>query len=168
MKPTYELEDVQVTCGSHALPVAAVRLLGPEQEEVWATQHGNGPVDAAFKAIDSVVGVPNELVEFSIQAMTGGLDAVGRVLVRIRGQVPLGDTGRVQQREFLGRGADTDVIVASAKAYLFALNRLLAAQRASRHRLAATTEEVQKALDEMHARYGDFMGWRAMRDEDLF
>ncbi|HSJ57059.1 MAG TPA: 2-isopropylmalate synthase [Anaerolineae bacterium] len=173
IKETYRLHDVQVMCGSNAQPVAAVCLVGPEQEEVWATRHGNGPVDAAFKAIDSVLGVENELVEFSIQAMTGGLDAVGRVLVRIRAEVPLGDTGRVQQREFLGRGADTDVIVASAKAYVFALNRLLAARRTSRGRLAATSEQVQKALDEMHARYGsahtgDFMGWSAMRDEDLF
>jgi 2-isopropylmalate synthase len=173
LEETYQLQEVQVTCGSNALPMAAVRLLGPSQEEVWATHHGNGPIDAAFKAIDSVVALPNKLLEFSIQAMTGGVDAVGRVLVRIRGEVPFGDTGQMQEREFLGRGADTDVVVASAKAYLFALNRLLAAQRTSQRRLAATTEEVQKALDEMHARYGsahtgDFMGWRAIRDEELF
>jgi hypothetical protein len=74
-------------------------------------------------------------------------------------------------RAFLGRGADTDIIVASTRAYLFALNRLLAAQRASRRR-QAIAEEVQRALEEMHARYGtahtgDFMGWSALRDEEL-
>ncbi len=171
MEETYELEEVQITCGTSALPMAAVRLQGPEGEAVWASSHGNGPVDAAFKAVDNVVQVPNELLEFSVQAMTEGVDALGKVAVRIQGEVPLGDTGEVEQRVFLGRGADTDIIVASTKAYLFALNRLLAAQRASRRR-QAITEEVQKALEEMHARYGtahtgDFMGWSAMRDEDL-
>jgi 2-isopropylmalate synthase len=171
MEETFELVDVQITCGTNALPIAAVCLEGAEREAVWVTSHGNGPVDAAFKAIDSVVGVPNELLEFSVQAMTEGVDALGKVSVRIRGDAPLGDTGETEKRIFLGRGADTDILVASAKAYLFALNRLLAARRAS-HRRLAMAEEVQKALEEMHARYGtahtgDFMGWSAMRGEDL-
>ena len=138
---------------------------------MWATSHGNGPVDAAFKAVDSVVNVPNELLEFSVQAMTEGVDALGKVAVRISGEVELGDTGEVDRRVFLGRGADTDIIVASTKAYLFALNRLLAEHQASK-RSQAIAAEVRKALEEMHARYGtahtgDFMGWSAMRDEDL-
>jgi 2-isopropylmalate synthase len=171
MEETYELEEVQVTCGTNALPVAAVRLRGPEGEAMWSTSYGNGPVDAAFKAMDSIVNVPNELLEFSVQAMTEGVDAVGKVAVRIRGEVPLGDTGQVEKRVFVGRGADTDIIVASVKAYLFALNRLLAARRASGRR-QAVTDEVQKALEEMHARFGtahtgDFWGWSALRDEDL-
>jgi 2-isopropylmalate synthase len=171
MEETYQLEEVQITCGTNALPVAAVRLQGPEGEGVWASSHGNGPVDAAFKAVDSVVQIPNELLEFSVQAMTEGVDALGNVAVRIQGEVPVGDSGQVEKRVFLGRGADTDILVASAKAYLFALNRLLAAQRASQRR-QAMQEEVQKALEEMHARFGtahtgDFMGWRVLRDEDL-
>jgi 2-isopropylmalate synthase len=171
MEETYTLVDVQVTCGTNALPVAAVCLEGPQGESMWATSHGNGPVDAAFKAVDSLVNVPNELLEFSVQAMTEGVDALGKVAIRISGDVELGDTGQVQRRAFLGRGADTDIIVASTKAYLFALNRLLAAQKASKRRQAIAAE-VRKALEEMHARYGtahtgDFMGWSAMRDEDL-
>lgn len=62
--------------------------------------------------------MPNELVEFSIQAMAGGLEAVGRVPVHICDEVPPGGTGCIQPREFPGRGADTEVIVASAKAYV--------------------------------------------------
>jgi 2-isopropylmalate synthase len=171
MEETYELVDAQVTCGTNALPIAAVCLQGPEGDAVWATSHGNGPVDAAFKAVDSILNLPNELLEFSVQAMTEGVDALGKVAVRIQGQVPLGDSGKVEMRAFLGRGADTDIIVASTRAYLFALNRLLAAQRASRRR-QSMAEEVQRALEEMHARYGtahtgDFMGWSALRDEDL-
>jgi len=171
MEETYELEAIQVTSGTNALPVAAVCLQGPEEGPVWATSHGNGPVDAAYKAIDEIVGLPNELIEFAVQAMTEGVDALGKVTVRIQGEVPVGDTGEVEKRVFLGRGADTDIIVASGKAYLFALNRLLAAQQAGR-RLQAVAEEVRQALEEMRARYGtahtgDFMGWRALREEDL-
>jgi 2-isopropylmalate synthase len=171
MEETYELEEVQITCGTSTLPIAAVCVKEAGQDAVWATSHGNGPVDAAFKAIDKIVDVPSELLEFSVQAMTEGVDAVGKVLVRIQGEVPLGDTGRAETRVFLGRGADTDILVSSAKAYLFALNRLFAARRASQRR-QAMTEEVRKMLEEMHARYGtahtgDFMGWSALRSEDL-
>ena len=171
MEETYTLEEVQITCGTSALPIAAVRLRGPDGESIWASSHGNGPVDAAFKAIDSIVQVPNELLEYSVQAMTEGVDAVGKVAVRIRGEVPLGEAGQAVQRVFLGRGADTDILVASAQAYLFALNRLLAARQASQRR-QAIAEAVRQELAEMHATYGsahtgDFMGWSALRDEDL-
>ncbi len=168
---TYQLEDVQVTCGINAVPVAAVRLQGPEAEARWGTSRGNGPVDAVFKAIDSIVGVPNTLLEYTVQAITEGVDAVGKVMVRIQGEVPTLDTGQVEKRVFLGRGADTDIVVASAKAYLFALNRLLAAQQASRRR-HALTDDVRRELEAMRARYGtahrgDFEGWSALRDEEL-
>ncbi len=173
---TYELEEVQVTCGTSALPTAAVRMQGPEEEPVWATSYGNGPIDAAYKAIDSIVEVPNQLLEYSVEALTEGVDALAKVTVRIEGEVPVGDAAqdgdaRVEKRVFLGRGADTDTIVASAKAYVFALNRLLAARRAGRRR-QDVTEELRRAVEEMHARYGvarpgDFMGWSALRDEEL-
>ncbi len=170
MQETYHLEEMQVMSGLNTLPVAAVRLQGPE-ESTWVTSQGNGPVDAVFKAIDSVVGVPNTLLEYAVQAMTEGVNALGKVTVRIQGEAPLGDTGQMEQRVFLGRGADTDIIVASAKAYLFALNRLLAARRAVRRR-HAITEDVRRELEEMRARYGsahigDFEGWSILRDEDL-
>jgi 2-isopropylmalate synthase len=171
MEETYELEEMQVTSGTSALPVAAICLQGPEEEPVWVTNHGNGPVDAAYKAIDSIVGVPNQLLEFSVEAMTEGVDALGKVTVRIQGEIPIGDTGKREQQVFLGRGADTDIVVASAKAYLFALNRLLAAQQAGRRR-QIITEEVRQELEDMRARYGathtgDFMGWSVLRDEEL-
>jgi len=171
MKETFELEEVQVTCGTSTLPVAAVRLQGPEEEAVWATCHGNGPVDATFKAIDSIINVPNELLEYSVEALTEGVDALAKVTVRIEGELPVGDTEERMTRVFLGRGADPDTIIASAKAYVFALNRLLAARRAGRRR-QAITEEVRRDVDEMRARYGmapasDVMGWSILRDESL-
>lgn len=171
MKETYELEEVQVTCGTSALPVAAVRLQGPEEEAIWATCHGNGPMDATFKAIDSIIDMPNELLEYSVEALTEGVDALAKVTIRIEGELSLGDKGEVEKRVFLGRGADTDTIVASAKAYVFALNRLLAAGQASQRR-QAITEEVRQEVDEIRARYGmapasDVMGWSILRNEDL-
>ena len=128
-------------------------------------------MDATFKAIDLLAGVPNELLEYSVQAMTEGVDALGKVAVRIQGEIPAADSRRAEKRVFLGRGVDTDIIVASAKAYLFALNRLLAARRATSRR-QVITDEVRRALEEMHARYGtahsgDLMGWSALRGEDL-
>ena len=161
-----------MTCGTSAVPVAAVRIQGPDGEPVWATSHGNGPIDATYKAIDLVVQVPNQLLEYSVEASTEGVDALAKVAVRIEGDVPLGDGAGVERRVFLGRGADTDTIVASAKAYVFALNRLLAVQRAHK-RGSALAEEARREVDAVRAQYGmppasDVMGWSILRDEDLF
>ena len=75
-----------------------------------------GPIDAIYKAIDAIVQVDNDLSEFSVQSVTRGIDALGEVTVRVKAA-----GGEV----FAGRGADGDIIVSSAKAYLNALNRLL-------------------------------------------
>ncbi len=171
MQEIYELEEVQVTSGTNTLPVAAVCIQGPEEEAVWATSYGNGPIDAIYRAIDCIVDLPNELLEYSVEALTEGLDALAKVTVRIEGELSLGDSGDIEKRVFLGRGADTDTMVASAKAYVFALNRLLAAQR-STQRQQAITEEVRREINEMRASYGmapasDVMGWSILRDERL-
>ncbi len=79
-------------------------------------------MDAVYKAINRIVGVPNKLTEFTIKSITEGIDAIGEVLIRIESD---GIT-------YTGRGADTDIIVASAKAYTNALNRLLAARKAGK------------------------------------
>jgi 2-isopropylmalate synthase len=115
--------------------------------------------------------MPNELLEYSVEALTEGVNALAKVTIRIEGELSLGDKGEMEKRVFLGRGADTDTIVASAKAYVFALNRLLAAGRASQRR-QAITEEVRQEVDETRARYGmapasDVMGWSILRNEDL-
>lgn len=125
---TYHLEHVQVTCGDHSVPTATVRVLGPDGQVFCDAAHGTGPVDAVYKAINRVIGEPNELIEFSIQAVTEGIDAVGRVTIRIQADDPVEDNG-VERRVFSGRGSDNDIVVASARAYMFALNRLIAARR---------------------------------------
>jgi 2-isopropylmalate synthase len=125
---TYHLEHVQVSCGDHSVPTATVRIRGPEGQQWCDADHGAGPVDAVYRAINRVIGEPNELIEFSIQAVTEGIDAVGRVTIRIEANDPVKDNG-VERRVFSGRGSDTDIVVAAAKAYMFALNRLIAARR---------------------------------------
>lgn len=132
----YTLESLQVACGTMGLPTATVRLKGPDGALSVQASVGTGPVDATYKAIDGIVKVPNELLEFAVRAVTEGIDALGEVTVRIRGE-----NGKHQlnaQREvdtprtFGGQGADTDIIVASAKAYLAALNKLLVAKNGFR------------------------------------
>jgi len=123
---TYHLEHVQVSCGNHSIPTATVRIRGPNGEVYCDADHGTGPVDAVYRAINRVIKEPNELIEFSVQAVTEGIDAVGRVTIRIQAEEPVNGADR---RVFSGHGADTDIITASAKAYMFALNRLIAARR---------------------------------------
>ena len=118
----YHLDRLQVTCGDRGIPTASVRLIAPDGQILADAALGAGPVDAVCKVIDKLVGVPNVLTEFSIKSVTEGIDAIGEVLIRIESE---GVT-------YTGRGADTDIIVASAKAYTNALNRLLAVKKASR------------------------------------
>jgi 2-isopropylmalate synthase len=113
----YHLDRLQVTCGDRGIPTAAVRLIGPDGKTMEDAALGTGPVDAVYKAINRIVKVPNSLTEFSVKSVTEGIDAIGEVLIRIESD---GIT-------YTGRGADTDIIVSSAKAYINALNRLLAA-----------------------------------------
>jgi 2-isopropylmalate synthase len=116
----YHLDRVQVTCGDQGLPMAGVRLIGPGGKTIIeGASLGTGPVDAVYKAINLCVKVPNSLTEFSVKSVTEGIDAIGEVLIRIESD---GVT-------YTGRGADTDVIVSSAKAYINALNRLLGAKK---------------------------------------
>ncbi len=111
----YKLERLQVTCGDKGVPTAAVKLTCENGSVIADAALGTGPVDAVYEAINRLVKVPNELTEFTVKSVTEGIDAIGEVLIRIKSD---GIT-------YTGRGADTDIIVASAKAYLNALNKLL-------------------------------------------
>lgn len=128
----YRLEQLQVTCGDHAIPTATVSLSAPDGTLLIDSAHGAGPVDAVYKAINRIVQVPNELTEFSIKAVTEGIDAVGEVTVRIEAGAngdngfPLNPQTGKKTRSFSGHGAATDIIVASGRAYMNALNKLLA------------------------------------------
>ena len=129
----WQIEDVQVNCGTNVIPTAVVRLRNVETGELFTDAgFGTGPVDAVYAGINRLVGAPNKLVEFVIQAIDQGMDAVGDVTIRIEADELVGTVERAQggrgQRIFSGRGIDTDIVVASAKAYMQALNKLLAAK----------------------------------------
>ena len=111
----YKLDHVDVSCGDHSLHTAAVRLIGPDGAVLADAALGTGPVDAVYKVINRIVDIPNKLVEFTINANTEGFDAIGEVLIRIESDGGL----------YTGRGASTDIVVAAAKAYMNALNRLI-------------------------------------------
>jgi len=115
----YHLDHVEVSCGDHNIPTATVRLIGPDGQSLADAALGAGPVDAVYKAINRIVGIPNRLTEFTVKSITEGIDAIGEVLIRIESE---GVT-------YTGRGASTDIIVASAKAYMNALNRLLSVKK---------------------------------------
>ena len=110
----FKLELIQVSCGSNATPTATVTLRMPDGEELTDASIGTGPVDAIYKAINRVVQIENNLIEYSVQSVTAGIDAMGEVTIRL------------QQGEkiYSGHAANTDIVVASAYAYINALNRL--------------------------------------------
>jgi 2-isopropylmalate synthase len=120
----YHLDHVEVICGDHSLPTATVRLISPDGQSLADAALGTGPVDAIYKAINRIVDIPNKLTEFTIKSVTGGIDAIGEVLIKIESE---GVT-------YTGRGASTDIIVASAKAYMNALNRLINKRSIERER----------------------------------
>ncbi len=149
--PIYQLEHVQVTCGTGAIPTATVRMRGPEGQLLTNSGQGTGPIDAIYQAITKVVGRPNELIEFSINAITEGIDAVGEVTIRIQeepratGKKPNGTGKPARAQVFSGYGVNIDIIVAAAEAYTAALNKMIATQAdRDRARLAANSAAYQR------------------------
>ena len=109
----YRLEYLNVVSGTVAVPTATVKLWIRGQE-VQNAGFGVGPIDATFNTIAKMTGTRSELLRFSVNAISGGMDAQGEVIVRLK------ENGLVA----LGKGADPDIITASAKAYINGLNRL--------------------------------------------
>ncbi|MDX1918563.1 MAG: 2-isopropylmalate synthase [Candidatus Caenarcaniphilales bacterium] len=114
IQQSFILEKIQFACGS-GLPTASVELRRLKDDALLQNAAlGTGPVHAIFEAIKGLVQIPCELIEFTVQSVTEGIDAQGEVGVRLK----------YQNKIFNGHGADTDVLVAAAKAYLNALNRV--------------------------------------------
>lgn len=113
LKEHYRLGTVKITSGNFVTPQATISIEA-DGKKIEATENGDGPVDAAFKAIRSLTGFDGTLERYVVSAITGGTDAQGEVIVTIAKD---GITVR-------GSGAHTDIIVASAQAYLSAINRL--------------------------------------------
>jgi len=116
---TYHLEYMHVVSGGTTTPTATIgiRKVTNGQEEVRKDACiGVGSVDAVYRTIDAICQVPHRLVDYNVKSVTGGTDALGEVTVRIQSE---------QDRVFIGRGASTDIIEASAKAYIQAINKLV-------------------------------------------
>ncbi|MGA3173999.1 MAG: 2-isopropylmalate synthase [Syntrophorhabdales bacterium] len=109
----YRLAYLSVVCGNMAIPTATVRIEIDGQAHQEAG-FGDGPVDATLKAIKKIIKTNSKLLKFYVNAITGGTDAQGEVFVKLEEK---GST-------VIGKGVDTDVIVASGKAYVNALNKL--------------------------------------------
>ncbi len=132
----FRLELVQVSCGDRSRPTATVSIRTPTGEELTDAAIGTGPVDAVYRAINRVVNVPNDLIEFAVQSVTAGIDAIGEVTIRLRHE------GRV----YSGHAANTDIIVASAQAYINALNRLYAALQSDAQRVNSQSDRVSEVV----------------------
>lgn len=120
VKAIYTLDALQVSCGDPLVPTATATISDELGVKHVVCATGTGPVDAAYKAVDKVVAVHGDLAEFSVKAISRGIDAIGEVTVRITAE-----DGKV----YTGRGADTDIIVSSAKAYVNAVNRMIQTAR---------------------------------------
>ena len=110
----YKLAYVHTASGSETVPTATIRLT-KEGKTLQDAACGDGPVDACYNTIDRLTGISPELVDYNLHAVTKGKDALGEVVLKLRHQGVEG----------VGRGASTDVIEASAKAYLNAINKLV-------------------------------------------
>ena len=114
----YSLIDLHVVSGINQKPAATVKLkIGVNI--IDRMEQGDGPVDATYKAIASMTDTKSHLLKFEVKGITGGTDALGEVVVSLE------EDGRTVR----GHGADTDIIVASAKAYINALNKLAAKRK---------------------------------------
>jgi 2-isopropylmalate synthase len=110
----FKLSYLNVCTGTLTVPTATVRIEVDGQAEEVVVGTGVGPIDAAYNAIAQITGVRGKLLQFQVSAITGGMDAQGEVSLRLE------EDGRI----VTGQGADADIILAAAKAYVNALNRL--------------------------------------------
>lgn len=111
---TYKLNNYVINSGNILVSTASVSLI-KDGAELYGLSNGDGPIDATFKAIENITGHHYELDDFQIQAVTEGREAIGEALVKLR------DQGKL----YSGRGVSTDIIGASVKAYLNALNKIV-------------------------------------------
>lgn len=113
----YVMKTVNILSGDTAIPTATVKLVDREGTEAVDASTGDGPVDAVMKAIERIAGIGGRLKSYQIKALTAGKDAMGEVIL----SAEFDESGY----DVRGRGSDTDVVVASAKAYLDALNKYI-------------------------------------------
>ncbi|NQT93105.1 MAG: 2-isopropylmalate synthase [Lentisphaerae bacterium] len=130
---TYVLDYLHVSTGTDAVPTATVRLKRGT-DVIQDASCGDGPVDAALKSIDRITGIEGKLIDFTLQAITVGKDAMGEVSVRVQ----------FNKDVVSAKAASTDIIEASAKAYLSCVNRLIADRAEQKARASSTAKRKKK------------------------
>lgn len=131
--PVFTLKYLHVATGTGTVPTATVRLQR-KKEEFQDAACGDGPVDATLKTIDRICGVQGRLLDFSLQAITKGKDALGEVSVRVE----------FEDRVVNGKASSTDIVDAAAKAYLNCVNRFLVDQREADGMAAKSRKKARK------------------------
>ena len=119
----WKLDLVQVSTTDHGRPTATVRLIDSTDEVFEDAAVGEGPVDAIYNAVNRVTGAKNTLTEYSVKSVTEGINAQGEVTIRIESN----------GNSYMGRAADPDILVASTRAYIHAMNRSLNDHMASQN-----------------------------------
>ncbi len=114
----WKIVSLHTTAGTSVLPTATVQIQRPDGQVVQDAAIGDGPVDAIFKAVERVTGVAANLKEFSVKSVTAGKDAQGEVTLELE--------VTSEDRSYRGRAASTDIVEASAEAYINAVNNIVA------------------------------------------
>jgi len=125
----YHLKYVHATGGNQAIATATVRL-SKEEEFFVDSATGDGPVEATYGAIDRITGLPGRLIDYSVHAVTRGKDAVGEVFVHVD----------FEGKSFSGKAASSDIIDASARAYLNAVNKAIYERESSAGQRATSAQ----------------------------
>jgi len=123
----WRLESLQTTAGTNTIPTATVTL-SKEGKKVVDAATGDGPIDAAYEAIGRITGVKLKLTDYSLRALTSGKDAQGEVTIEVTHN---GERLRA-------RGISTDIVEASAKAYLAVVNRILSLGKTRKKKKSTT------------------------------
>jgi 2-isopropylmalate synthase len=111
---TWKLEFIQTISGTETIPTTTIKL--KSKDKTYKSQaSGDGPVDACYRAIDKIVKMKGQLLDYSIESLTRGKDALGEVKIK----------AEFKGKEIIGRGSSTDIVEASALAYLNAINKLI-------------------------------------------
>jgi len=128
--PVYKLKYIQSTGGNQIVATATI-VLEKEGKTLQDSATGDGPVDAALHAIARITGLEGKLVEYTVRSVTRGADAVGEVFMKVD----------FSKASFIGKAASLDIVDASARAYLDAMNKMIHYQTA----LAEHKEKAQTA-----------------------
>jgi len=141
----WKLLDLQVVAGTRGMPTATVKLQGPDGMPKVHCAVGTGPVDAAYKAVDLALQLPVELTSYTMDAVTKGINAMATTKVAV---APV-ESMLKYDRTFTGSGTDTDVVVSSVRAYINALNKMIAyvAQRQGQETELGSSGDSYSSVD---------------------